>query len=711
MNTRLNVPKFLYLPGALIFIAVILLCGTIAGYTVFASTPGDAPELVPNHTYLTWEASEDKVKQVDLIERVADETSAERSLRLRRMKLGVKDIKKPTFYLNSPTIITDLYKPVKFMMREHAIRMGNDCAKCHHKTPAEVPPGLKGLRPIETMRCESCHQWASIINSSDERLSLKAAYHQRCIGCHKKKRSDKAPVYCAGCHRRHIPKHEELFTVKGVPDKVEATQMTRLCLDCHPRAGEEMIRSAHYNWGGPVSAWTVTESGVTMTGKGINSVNNQCISPYGDWGQCTTCHAGYGAKEEGRDKWFSKNPEYVDCLICHAEEDTYGKDDYGMPDEDSDLVWVAGLVGSTSRAACGFCHFDSGGGNGRKGQLCLALNHPERTLDVHMGGEFNMTCADCHKGREHKIPGRHSSVGVDEGSVECTDCHTSKPHADNLLAKHLDRHVDHVKCSVCHIPKISREAETRFSWDWRDVGKGDKVINNERGNPIYLPEEGTFKWRHNQKPHYSWDNGFTKRYLVGDKIHDMTSPVIIGRNLGDRNDPDSKIGPFKIFRSWQPADIEYRYLIVPKLSGEDGVWETKKWEGPITAGMKAVGLPFSGKFTFVETELRFRPRHEIAPKEKALTCVQCHSSALNNRKTATDTCRRCHYEDKARDIKYLITKEIEYVITKGKGRNLEYMPWKNLGYKIDPIKTEGRFSSFTNKKVQSDSSDGFREAL
>jgi hypothetical protein len=41
--------------------------------------------------------------------------------------------------------------------------------------------------------------------------------------------------------------------------------------------------------------------------------------------------------------------------------------------------------------------------------------------------------------------------------------------------------------------------------------------------------------------------------------------------------------------------------------------------------MKAAGLPYSGQYAFVSTELTWPITHMVAPKEGALTCVQCHS--------------------------------------------------------------------------------------
>jgi hypothetical protein len=36
-------------------------------------------------------------------------------------------------------------------------------------------------------------------------------------------------------------------------------------------------------------------------------------------------------------------------------------------------------------------------------------------------------------------------------------------------------------------------------------------------------------------------------------------------------------------------------------------------------------LPFSGEFDFVETDYVFPITHMVAPKEKSLSCTECHS--------------------------------------------------------------------------------------
>ncbi|MEW6062354.1 MAG: cytochrome C, partial [Bacteroidota bacterium] len=42
-------------------------------------------------------------------------------------------------------------------------------------------------------------------------------------------------------------------------------------------------------------------------------------------------------------------------------------------------------------------------------------------------------------------------------------------------------------------------------------------------------------------------------------------------------------------------------------------------------GMNYLGLPYSGKYTFVKTEMTWPINHMVAPKEKSVQCTECHT--------------------------------------------------------------------------------------
>ena len=127
--------------------------------------------------------------------------------------------------------------------------------------------------------------------------------------------------------------------------------------------------------------------------------------------------------------------------------------------------------------------------------------------------------------------------------------------------------------------------------------------------------------RKHLKPVYAWYNGTHRRYLPGDPA-DISGSTALNPPLGDIHDPKAKITPYKLHQGVQPADAEYGYLIVPKLW--KGYWGHFDWNKAAIDGMKGVGLKYSGKLTFVKTDMYWRLNHEVAPKEKALSCTDCH---------------------------------------------------------------------------------------
>jgi hypothetical protein len=130
------------------------------------------------------------------------------------------------------------------------------------------------------------------------------------------------------------------------------------------------------------------------------------------------------------------------------------------------------------------------------------------------------------------------------------------------------------------------------------------------------------------KPEYIWFNGTATHYLVGDSL-DPSKPVKINELFGSYDDPDAKIYPVKIHRARQIYDVENKYLIQPKTfsskSGDGGYWAEFNWQRAAEEGMKEVGLPFSGKYGFVETEMTWPVNHMVSPAKDAVQCAECHT--------------------------------------------------------------------------------------
>jgi len=409
--------------------------------------------------------------------------------------------------------------------------------------------------------------------------------------------------------------HDHKEVIKG-PFK-SPQEVTATCLGCHEKEAKDFMATVHWTWS---RNQVVPGKGTKDLGK-KNAINNFCIALPSNWPRCTSCHAGYGWKDASFD--FSK-AENIDCLVCHDTTGTYKKTPTGagMPDPNVDLEKVAQSVGKTSRATCGACHFFGGGGDHIKhGDLDSSLVAPPRAMDVHMGVDGkNMTCSSCHKAKDHVIPGMALSVSAKgESTLSCSNCHSEAPHKNAVLNKHFQR----VACQTCHIPTFARSLPTKIWWDWSKAGQEvAEPPKDQWGQKLYDKMKGEFKWGKDIVPTYLWFNGSTERYLLGDPIADPSRVLHLNLPLGSREDKTSKIWPFKVMRGKQPYDSGNKILAVPHLFG--GYWKHYDWGKAIESGMAAAGLPYSGKYDWIETEMYWRITHMVVPKEQALRCTDCH---------------------------------------------------------------------------------------
>lgn len=417
-------------------------------------------------------------------------------------------------------------------------------------------------------------------------------------------------------------------------------ELTAACLSCHNRTSQEVMQSSHWNW----SRDYVLPGGDTIPLGKKNIINNFCIGIGSNEPRCTSCHTGYG--------WDDNNFNFaqelnIDCVVCHDQTGTYEKfpAGAGYPVDKvrtfegktytpPDYSHIAQNVGKPSKKNCGVCHFTGGGGNNVKhGDMGVELTNMAYTKDVHMSAEgANMKCIDCHTTTSHNIPGNlYSIASVNEDRVTCEQCHTAKPHHDQLLNRHTHR----VACQTCHIPTYAKKHSTKMYWDWSVAGQFDDkgkmiVTHDSTGNVIYHSKKGAFQWAKNVVPEYAWFNGRASHYLLGEAA-DTSSPVKLNTLLGDYHDKDAMIIPVKVHRGKQIYDPVNNTMIVPHLYGDDSTsyWKNFDWNRAAETGMKHIGLPYSGQYTFVSTEMYWPLNHMIAPAEEALTCDACHARKGN----------------------------------------------------------------------------------
>lgn len=434
-----------------------------------------------------------------------------------------------------------------------------------------------------------------------------------------------------------IPDHEQMTGPFATPQDV-----TKACLECHAQEAEDLFHSRHWNWLGDEF---MKDGKLIQLGK-QNMINNFCINIRTNEARCTSCHAGYGWKDENFD--FNAR-ENMDCLVCHDQTGTYKKfpTDAGYPvfEEDEklfkdankifkkvDLAAVARSTRKPTNENCGTCHFYGGGGhNVKHGDLTKALVNPVFEFDVHMGNTDpaqRQTCVSCHAAEnKHDVRGAlHSSMAAGKSEFSCLSCHEEKGIHNKRMRSMLNMHAKTIACETCHIPEVAKEYPTKTWWDWSTAGdKAREATKDANGMPLYAWKKGDFVWEKNLKPEYFWHNGTTGMYLLGEKIEPKDGILSINPLMGSYQDPASRISAFKVMRGKQFYDTETMQLLVPHLFGPGGYWKTLDWESSFQDGMEAVGLTYSGKYDAIETEMYWPLYHQVAPAKQAPSCVDCHT--------------------------------------------------------------------------------------
>ena len=413
-------------------------------------------------------------------------------------------------------------------------------------------------------------------------------------------------------------------------------QVTEACVSCHNKRHKQVMKSAHWTW----DRESVRPNGDTVKIGKTNVINNFCITTISNRWKCTSCHIGYGWKDEDFDFSEYKN---VDCMVCHDTTGAYEKQPLGsgFPVTEKKVytdktyfppnyTYIAKNVGKTRNENCGKCHFYGGGGdNVKHGDLSSDLYHADRDMDVHMDENGpNMTCADCHTAERHEITGKLYSVSNDNNNrMSCVKCHEGDVHKNGTL----NRHTNKIACQTCHIPEYAKGKSTNMAWDWSTSGKlkyGKQFKEYDSlHNVTYKSGKGSYEWANNVKPDYVWFNGTADQYIPGDIIEDTSAVLKINTLFGSYGDKESKIIPVKIHKGKQIYDTENKMLIIPHVYGKNDSAYSKglDWKLASEVGMKEAGLPFSGKYDFISTEMYWPINHMTSPSEQSLKCIDCHS--------------------------------------------------------------------------------------
>ena len=432
---------------------------------------------------------------------------------------------------------------------------------------------------------------------------------------------------------------------------VRSYEGTKTCLQCHETQAKHVFSSIHYQWRG--EAPNLVNAGGKKIGK-LNSTNDFCTNPSISWiailtndqgkvisNGCSKCHAGLGEKPS--EQMTPAQLENIDCLLCHAPN--YRRQVVKKPN--GTLGWVpttandpavmlniAQSVARPSNETCLQCHVGSGGGlNYKRGDLETAHLRPTRDFDVHMGS--GMQCIQCHKFTDHKVQGAGTQMsGMDVANSarpQCESCHKPAPHRNAAL----NRHTQAVYCTTCHIPSFARKDPTDMHRDW---SKSEAVEGQGRFEPA-------IELKTNVRPAYTWWNGQGEIALLHTRVkREANGKVAMYKPQGSISDPKARIYAFKYHTGRLPIDAKTDEMIPVQVGM---VFRNAANEQAVKAGAKNYLGREVSEIGWIDTERYMGLFHEVVPKEKALTCNDCHGAA---------------------------------------GR----LDWKALGYKGDPQKVGGR---------------------
>ncbi|OFZ18636.1 MAG: cytochrome C [Bdellovibrionales bacterium GWB1_55_8] len=383
------------------------------------------------------------------------------------------------------------------------------------------------------------------------------------------------------------------------------------CEECHPGTAKEFLGVVHWKHASKVTnvegldpnkEYGMLNRIYTMC-NGNDIVNDLKEIPKNAAGKskfsgCSTCHPGNNISGVG-----SVGPEAekaIDCLVCHSTEYDFRarkafRDEQGRVVMGQDRSKKAALaIGKPTVKNCMVCHESAGGG-------VLIKRGFSFTAETDVHAEKGMTCVDCHKTKNHRIPtGFDPNNWANDGlRLACADCHTEQPHQD----ADYNRHTARIACQTCHIPRTGGALAKDFT-KWT------------KGSDGFFEPTTLRKEANETLPVYAW---FNKNVI--------NKPEFIGPK-GRRSDKTSKIYPFKIFQGKAYFDKKTGALLSMDFAPPMATGDTL---AGVASAAKKLGIkkyePVPGWQT-----VYFASSH-LVTKENALTCINCHSvnSVLNFR--------------------------------------------------------------------------------
>lgn len=432
------------------------------------------------------------------------------------------------------------------------------------------------------------------------------------------------------------------------------------CLECHALQAEEVHGSVHIQWEGDAPFMS---TGPARQGKYVGAVNSYCINITGNWGGCSSCHAGLGAEPEPTAT--QAQLENVDCMICHQEAYKRTKvNGVFVPDTANMSITMDQAVQTVhvpKRTTCVNCHAKGGGGdNYKRGDIALAHGTTADTsFDVHMataGGD--LACQDCHATQNHLMAGRGSDLRVTENMAEIgcatSGCHTVKATNVGHTTDDVNRHVDRVACQSCHIARYAKDASDTAATEATEMFRSWLEPHPTPSGAIH---PGNIMLN-DQVPEYRFWNKTSWAYNLYDPatIDPATGRYPTSRPHGTIADTDTKLYPFKYKTAEQPYADNLGILIALDTSlyfaTGDPVTSTEQ-------GLVNMGYSTAEPYSWVETDTYQLITHEVAPAAEVLQCADCHESSATQmqlvaelgyglKDTEAVVCSQCHQQKRAK---------------------------------------------------------------